>query len=84
MDIYLVPIQLATRDLSLSLLLECQNDQGHEDVEKEEREDHYKTDVINGVTWTVILNWPFVFICCVHSRMHSTVKKYVYVNLASI
>lgn len=74
-ETYLVPIQLATGNFSLALLLEGENDQSHEDVKKEEGEDYYKTDVINGVTWTVIKDWTLIFPCCVHGSLHSTEKR---------
>lgn len=74
-ETYLVPIQLATCNFSLALLLEGENDQSHEDVKKKEGEDDYKTDVINGVTWTVIKDRTHIFLCCVHGALHSTEKR---------
>lgn len=74
-ETYLVPIQLATGNFSLALLLEGENDQSHEDVKKKEGEDDYKTDVINGITWTVINDRTHIFLCCVHGALHSTEKR---------
>jgi hypothetical protein len=45
---YLILINLCLLELCLALLLEGDDDQGHEDVDKEERKDNEVNNVENG------------------------------------
>ena len=69
---YLISIQLATRNFSFTLLLEGEDYQSHKDVEEEKREYHNKCDVIKRVSRAVIMDWTFVYFCSVHSGLHGT------------
>jgi len=72
---YLVPVQLTTGNFSLTLLLEGEDDQRYKDVEKEEREHHNKANVIKSVTGAVVRDRAFVYFCCGHGGLHSTVER---------
>lgn len=72
---YLIPVQLTASYLSFALLLECENNQSHEDVEEKERENYNKADVINSVAGAVVVDRTLVCFSCGHSSLHITEKE---------
>ena len=72
---HLIPVQLTASYLSFALLLECENDQGHKDVEKKKRKNYNKAHVINSVTGAVVVDWTLVWGSCGHSSLHITEKE---------
>lgn len=59
---YLVLVDLTVLQFGLALLLECDDDQGHEDVDEEERKHDKVHDIKDGHLDSEILNWTLVFI----------------------
>lgn len=60
---HLVLLQTALLDHLVALLLEGDDDQSHEDVDEEEREDHKVDHVENGHLHPVPSTRPHVFLC---------------------
>jgi hypothetical protein len=63
---YLILIDLSVLKLSFSLLLERDDDQGHENINKEKRK-HYKVNYVKDRHfYTEVSDWTHIFICCCH------------------
>ena len=57
---HLILVQLAVFEGRLSLWLEGDDDETHEDVDHEECDDDDVDEVEDGDVWTVIVNWPHI------------------------
>lgn len=65
-NLYLILVDLSVLQFGLALLLERDDDQGHENVYKEKWEHDEVYDVENGHFDAKVLYWTLVFVCCGH------------------
>lgn len=49
-----------------TLFLECDDNQSHEDVHKEEWEDNDEYDVVNSHSWSIVWYGTLVLLCYLH------------------
>lgn len=59
---YLILVDLSVLQLCLALLLESDDDQGHENIDEEERKHNKVDDIKYGHFDSEILNWTLVFV----------------------
>ena len=72
---YLIFIDLRLFKFSLALLLESDNDQGDENVDKEKGKDDEVNDVKNGHFHSEEWYGPLIFKCSRHTLLQNTAKK---------
>jgi hypothetical protein len=63
---HLVLVDLTILQFGLALLLKCNDNQGHENVNEEEWKHYEINDVEDGHLDAKVLNWTPVLICCSH------------------
>ena len=63
---HLILVNFTILQFSLALLLKCNDNQGHENVNEEEWKHYEINDVEYGHLDTKVLNWTPVLICCGH------------------
>lgn len=70
---YLIFINLAVLQLRLALLLECDDNQGNEDVHEEEWKHYEVDDIEDGHLDAEVLNWSLILVSSRHRVLEDPV-----------
>lgn len=63
---HLILVDLTVLQFGLALLLECDDYQGHENINEEERKHNKVNDIKDGHFYAKILDWTLVFVGSCH------------------
>ena len=75
MRTYLILVDLTVLQFGLALLLEGDDDQGHENIDEEERKHDKVHNIKDGHLYAEILNWTLVFVCGSHRVLQHSVDN---------
>jgi len=75
MYIHLIFLQVALLHHFVTLLLECDYDEGNKDVDKKERKNHKVYDIENGHLHSVSSAWAVVFFSDIHRVLKNSVES---------
>ena len=82
-DVNLIFVQLTVLILFFSLLLECDNDETHEDVHHEESDDDDVDDEEDGDLYSVVVDWADILSIRVNGFVQQPGEQKDQVSMAS-